>query len=427
MLHLRWSAGQRYLRGVTSPTEPKPKSAAPRGAADRVARAHSQARPALALALAFALAAPVAAVVPHDTGAWLPLHLFLVGALLCAISGTTQMLAVTWSTSPAPDRRLATAQRAAVAAGAVAVAMGRELEVDALTIAGGASLVVGLGLLAALLLGVRRGAVTDRYYPAIEAYVGAVAFGLVGMTMGVVLSVARPSGWSSELRAAHLTVNLFGLVGLVIAGTLPFFTATQARMKMLPGATPARLRATFAALAGAVVVAAGGHAASSPAVAALGLAAYAAGLGAIVALLPRLGRRQLDWAGARLVQLLAGVLWWAGTTLVLAVQVLTERGDQDRTLRALVVGGFAQILLASLAYLGPVLRGGGHQSLTAGFTTTRSWVGLVAANVAAVGLLAGANGVVGASLAVWALDAAGRGVRLLRPGASAALDADAAR
>jgi hypothetical protein len=49
------------------------------------------------MALLFAVSAGVATVVPHRTGAWLPLHLFLVGALLLAISGTTRLFAVTWS------------------------------------------------------------------------------------------------------------------------------------------------------------------------------------------------------------------------------------------------------------------------------------------------------------------------------------------
>jgi hypothetical protein len=58
-------------------------------------------------------------------------------------------------------------------------------------------------------------------------------------------------------------------------------------------------------------------------------------------------------------------------------------GGQGPVLRALAVGGLAQILVASLAYLGPVLRGGGHERLTQGFALTRSWPGLALANVAA--------------------------------------------
>ncbi|HRD99682.1 MAG TPA: hypothetical protein PLV68_00185, partial [Ilumatobacteraceae bacterium] len=60
-------------------------------------------------------------------------------------------------------------------------------------------------------------------------------------------------------------------------------------------------------------------------------------------------------------------------------------------LQALVIGGFAQILVASLAYLGPVLRGGGHRRLSAGFAITRSWTSLAAGNAAALAALTGSG------------------------------------
>jgi hypothetical protein len=78
-----------------------------------------------------------------------------------------------------------------------------------------------------------------------------------------------------------------------------------------------------------------------------------------------------------------------------------------------VVGGFAQILVASLAYLGPVLRGGGHERLTAGFAITRSWVSLAAGNTAAVAALVGHDPTLAAALAVWLTDLAVRAGRLL--------------
>ena len=77
----RWRAGP-------SPTPP-------RGAADRVRPAQRQAARALALAASFVAAAAIAAVVRHDTGRWLPLHLFLAGGLLLAISGVSVLLAAT--------------------------------------------------------------------------------------------------------------------------------------------------------------------------------------------------------------------------------------------------------------------------------------------------------------------------------------------
>ncbi len=145
----------------------------------------------------------------------------------------------------------------------------------------------------------------------------------------------------------------------------------------------------------------------------MGLAAYAAGIVGIAATLPRLGAKQLRWAGPRLVQLLAGLAWWAGAVAAAAVGAAGgSRPLGETTLVVLVVFGYGQILAASLAYLLPVLRAGGHERLTAGFATTRSWVALAAANAGALALVAGLPAVAGALVAVWVLDAASRVVRL---------------
>lgn len=390
-------------------------TARPDRTATRVADAHAQARRTLGVAAAFVVSSPLAAAVPHDTGSWLPLHVFLVGALLSAISGATQLLAVTWSTAPAPPPRLAAAQRWAIAVGALGVAAGRELEVDAVTGAGAALVAVGLALLAAILVGVRRAAGTDRFAPAVDTYLAALACGAVGVALGAVIGAGDPGAWWPRLRGAHLSANAFGLVGLVIAGTLPFFVATQARMKMAPRATPTRVRAHGAALTGAVAAAATGHLLDRPGVAAAGLVGYATVLVLVVTTLPRPRRRQLDWAGPRLLQLGAGIAWWVLATLLLARSWAAGAPEEAAVLRALAIGGFAQILVASLAYFGPVLRGGGHERLAAGFATTRSWLGLVAGNVAAGALLAGATPLAGAALATWAADTAWRTARLLLP------------
>ena len=379
----------------------------------RVAITQRQARPTLLVAAAFAVAAPVTAVVPHDTGAWLPLHLLLVGALLSAISGATQLLAVTWSAAPAPGDGIVAAQRWSVVLGAVAVASGREADVDAVTGTGALLLGIGLGLLGAILLGIRRRSSVDRFHPAIEAYVLAVGFGVIGMAMGAAIAAGDAGDWWGRLRAAHLAVNVLGLVGLVVAGTLPYFVATQARMKMSRRGGPAQVRASTAVLAVATVVTSGGHLLDRPGVAAVGLLGYAAGLVAVAATLPVPGRRQLRWAGPRLVQLGAGGLWWSAMVVALAVVRLTDATTERRVLAALAVGGFAQILVASLAYFGPVLRGGGHQRLTAGFATTASWPGLVLANVAAVALLIDRRAVAVVAAGLWALDTGWRAVRLL--------------
>src|SRR6185437_7289237 len=215
--------------------------------------------------------------------------------------------------------------------------------------------------------------------------------------------------------AAHLTLNLLGLIGLVIVATLPSFAATQARMKMSSRANGRAQDALLAWLCTATAIAAAGFLAAQRSVAAAGLCAYAAGLVGLVALLPAIRVKQLRWAGPRLVQLGAGLGWWAGATLAVAWQAAS--GDPVFTrpvVGVLVVGGYAQILAAALAYLGPVLRGGGHRRLTDGFRITRSWPGLIVANVAAVALAVGAHDVVVVALGVWLIDTLARASVLTR-------------
>ena len=177
-------------------------------------------------------------------------------------------------------------------------------------VAGGAAVVVAMLCLAAILIRIRRDAVTARFAPAIEAYVSAVLAGAVGMTIGILLGAGRAGSNALELREVHLTLNVFGLIGLVVAGTLPFFAATQVRSKMSPRATPAMMRTTSAVLAAATAVTAVGHLAAEPIIVASGLVLYALGLVAVGAMLPIYARKRVSWAGPRVVQLVAGIAWW---------------------------------------------------------------------------------------------------------------------
>ena len=373
-------------------------------AAGRVVVMHRHTRRGLAVSGAFAIAALVAALVPHDTGAWLPLHLFFAGSLATAISTVTLMLAVTWSAAPAPSEPLMSMQRWMLAAGALAVAAGREGDSRLLTGVGGGAVVAALALVGALLVTIRRRGSTDRYLPAIDAYLLALTAAVGGVALGIWIGAVR---LSAQLREAHLLANLLAFVGVVIAGTVPYFVATQARVKMSPWATPRRIRAAtstmWAAAVASAVAAAGGH----RDLVAIALVVYAAGIVAIGALLPRPTGKSLTWAGPRLTQLLLGLAWWAAM-VVHAATTWGRTGIEHATLLALVVGGFGQILAASFAYLVPVVRGGGHEALTAGFRRTRSWVGLLLANAAAVLALAGQERAMLAMVGLWIADAAAR-------------------
>ncbi|HEY3485965.1 MAG TPA: hypothetical protein VGK49_11305, partial [Ilumatobacteraceae bacterium] len=136
-------------------------------------RSHAQTRVTIGFALAFVTAAALAWV-GGDTS-WLPLHLFLAGAVVLAISGVSLMLTVTWSSAPAPPDAIVALQRLCIAIGAAGVAAGRELELDTYMVAAaGAVYLLGLALLAAMLLATVRRGVERRFDPAVAAYVAAL-------------------------------------------------------------------------------------------------------------------------------------------------------------------------------------------------------------------------------------------------------------
>jgi hypothetical protein len=268
-----------------------------------------------------------------------------------------------------------------------------------------------LAIVIGILVRVRRTARTPRFTPAIDAYVLALASALVGIALGVgFASGALPP----ETRGAHVLVNLFAFVGVVIAGTLPYFAATQARTKMTARATSRRLRAVSGtvwagATAAAVAVALGRDDHAAPAI-----AAHALGVLALIPLLPAIRRKQLVWAGPRLLQLLAGVGWWAATAMWIAATYETS-GLGRAQLLALVVGGYGQVLVASFAYLVPVVRGGGYEQLGAGFDRTRSWSGLALGNLAAAFGAFGRVDLMTAAVGAWLMDAT---IRTALPGRS---------
>lgn len=400
----------------------------PKGAPGRAAAAQRDAWRTLRLTAGFLAAAVVVALAGGGGRTWMVLHLVLLGGALTAISAATQLFAVTWSAAPAPDPRVVAAQRRLLAAGAVLVIAAREADWPlAAGAIGGALVVASLVLLAGILLEIRRRAVTPRFAPAIDAYLGAIGLGVGGSLLGIALATGGAA--TVEARHAHIALNVFGMVGLVVAATLPTFVATQVRAKVSPRATAGRQRAIVASLGAAVLVAVGGVVTGVQVIAAVGFGAYAVSAATTVILLPRLGAKQRRWAGPRLYQLLAGVAWWVVGAAWAGAWSLGI-AEVDRLWLVVGVGGYAQLVVASLAYLGPIIRGRDGISQPRAFRITRSWIALVAGNVLAVALLLGAGPVAAIAAAVWGLDVVARAtllVALVRPSPVASTRARALR
>jgi nitrite reductase (NO-forming) len=360
----------------------------------------------LRCSLAFLIAAGLAA--GWGANRWLVVHLALAGGVVLAISAVSLMLAVTWSAAPAPPDRAVLAQRLLIASGAAGVGIGRSADAPtAMVGAAGALYVTGLLTLAVLLVVTTRRGTERRFDAAVAGYVAALSAGVTGVGVGIAIATA---GETAGLRSAHVTLNLLGLIGLVVAATMPYFAATVGRSRMSRLARARVIVVVLATMAGGLALAAGALGGGAERVASCGFAAYVVGIGGVLVVLPRPTRRQLRWAGPRLVALWAGALWWAVAVSATGAEAADGRAVlAGRWLVVLVLGGYLQILWGSLAYVLPMLRGGGPDHLAAGFALTRSWVGFAAANLTALAAATGApyrwTWFAGA---VWALDTAWR-------------------
>ncbi len=376
-------------------------------AANRVTRSHAQTRATLRLAIAFLAAGVAAALVAALTGVdrWLALHLFLAGGAVLAISAVSLMLTVTWSAAPAPPDRWVSFQRCCTALGAAGIALGRSAGLpEPMVGLSGTLYLLGLAALAALLVVTVRSGPKRRFDSAVASYLAAVCSGLVGAALGLTMALTNVS---TPLRNAHVTANALGLVGLTIGGTLPYFASTVGRSRMNRRATDARLRLTTGWQTVMVALGVAALVGGATAAAAVAFAGYSLGIAITLAWMPALTRRQLEWAGPRLIALWAGCAWWIIATGVTAWQLRSgQPAFADRWVIVLVVAGYGQIMWGSLAYLLPMLRGGGHVLLSSGFATTRSWPGLVAANTAGVALAMSWDVLALTAACIWVIDGA---------------------
>jgi nitrite reductase (NO-forming) len=342
---------------------------------------------------------------------WGPIHSFLAGTVLLAIAGATQLFTITWAAAPAPSPAVSAAQRQVTAIGVVVVLVGVATDTRWVSGAGASIVIIGLGLLALSLVGAVRRSLLRRYDLATRFYLLALGTGVVGITLGGVMSAGLAGDHLSGVRLAHGRLNLVGLVGFTIVGTLPTILPTFARHRSVSGRET--LVAWWLACGAAVAMATGLYFGAR----AVGLGVIAAGLALLLVLagvIGRLGRRGLQ---GRLAygQVALGCLWLAVWALADGGRLVT--GDINPPFAgwtaAAIVAGVGQVLLGSLAYLVAVLAGppprlGRNLDRTNG----RPWVPLALANGAGLGLVLGIGPVAVVGITLWVVDFVVRLARL---------------
>jgi len=380
----------------------------------RVVESHKIVLGAFRLAGAFGVVGAVwtLIVVVYGGSWWGPLHTFLAGSVLLAISGATQLFTITWSASPAPPAPFPTIQRWTTAAGIGLVLLGVTVDVFLLVVLGALALLGGVGLLSALLVGSVRRSLLRRFDLSARFYLLALGCGAIGITLGGVMAAEAAPQSFPTLRLVHSHLNLVGLIGLTIIGTLPTILATFAHHRVVSGGE-SRV-AWWLSVAAAVLIAAG---LVVPAL--VGAGTLVAALAAVLILagvVLRLRTRGLK-GGLPYCQVTIGTAWIIAWGIVDGIRLLTTSATPSFPLwtGVVVLTGIGQVLLGSLAYLLPVLAGP-HPRLGPNIErmTRHGWVALVLANGSALALLGGLGTVAAIGYGIWILDFGRRALTLNR-------------
>ncbi len=298
-------------------------------------------------------------------GAWLALHLVLLGAATNAVVVWSEHFTAALLHAPPLGERAATARVLALNLGIVAVLAGVHGGRSALA-AGGACLagVVVLGHAVALATRIGR-SLPARLGDVVWFYVAASTALLAGMGLGLLLAGGGAGSADAyrAMRLAHVHLNLLGWIGLSVVGTQFTLWPAVLRTRMAPGVELA-VRRSLPPLVAGLALAVAGLVWQRRAPALVGLGAYLAGLGVALVpfvrtALPRPPRSAASW------MLAAGMFWLVVAVvadlaaLAASPRVVDLDGRIGRLVPAVVAGFALQVLTGALTYLLPVVFGRG--------------------------------------------------------------------
>ncbi len=314
-------------------------------------------------ARAWLTAAALSLLLPASrrSGIWLPLHLALAGAISTAISGAMQNFMLALTATPAPPAWLVVTQFVLVTGGTALIAIGMPTSTSRLTAVGGIAFVGAMMILAWMLWRAWSRALNRRHALPIAGYGAAIAFVLVGGTLGALMGSRAVGGdLSAHLRRAHMTVNLLGWGSITVVATMLTLLPTALRVRM----PPRRGRIVLALLVAGIVLQLAGW--NSRPVLAAGGVAYAAGALGVVVVVVAVLRIERRWSvPVAAFHMIAGVGWFVAASIGLGWVLLEGKAGFDAYrplfLVAFVGGWLVQVLLGAWSYLLPMGRPGHPQ------------------------------------------------------------------
>ena len=327
-------------------------------------RAAWHARASVVVYVWFAAAIIVVLLRDHIAdAAWLSTHLLLLGAVTNAIFiWSWHFTAAILRVPTSPDRAEEILRLAVLNAGVGGIIIGGLAESPFIVIIAAGFVATAVVLLARAVLVALRHALPSPYAFTAQAYVVATSLLLCGIVLGVVMeTVPMSDALHARLMLAHVACNVLGWVGITILGTIVTLWPTMLRTRIAPNA--ARLaRRVLPVLAGSTIIAAIALALRVADVAAIALLVYAGAFvitGVPIATVMR-AKRPTTFATQ---SALAGLLWLAGTVVLVAIALLRWGIDTVAAHGAgLVIAGAAgvlQVLIGCMAYLLPAMAGGG--------------------------------------------------------------------
>jgi len=323
----------------------------------------------------------------------------VAGTVLAAISGASQMFTITWSAAAPPSPTLTALQRWLLGGGVALVLAGVGAGITPLVWPGAAAVVAALVLLGWSLAGTIRRSLLRRFDLSARFYLLAILAGVVGVTLGAILGSESAGDRFISMRLVHSHLNLVGLLGLIIVGTLPTFLPTVAHHRAVSGREA--IAAWWMAMAGTAAMLAGlwwGPGPVGAGTLAIGAAASLI-LGGVLIRLWTKGRRRLPF-----LQVAAGTVWLILWTVVDGSRLLADQVvPWSKWTAVAVVAGVGQVLAGSLAYLLPVLAGPPLEP-NASRMTARPALPLLFVNAAGVAGSLGATRVLAGLVLIWLVD-----------------------
>lgn len=318
----------------------------------------------------FLLLSIASAALPSQVrmGAWLPLHLALAGAASQAIGAALPFFTASLLAGRPARWELRAAVLVLLGAGALAVSGGFAGHVPPLAVAGGASFIAGIGLLALTAFLPLRRAMGSRHPWVLVAYGVALADVAIGAALGSFEvggfgPVQADWAW---LKPMHAWLNLLGFVSLVVAGTLLHLYPTVVGSRISGGI---RMRVMVVGLALGAPLVALAYLARSDMIGLAGAAIEIAGAVGLVAYVAGAWRVRGHWTGdlswrtVAIGSLGSGVAWFAIAVAAAAGRVLLQGATPGAWSLSVVgaplaAGWIAQSLVGSWTHLLPAISGG---------------------------------------------------------------------